>query len=151
MEYLKDHRPLFFLLKEAGQKKDRVLMDKYFDSALISVAKMHEEGVFHGDLHSMNMMQKDGVTKIIDFGLSEEFRDKNTPSSSDIGKWKIDVENLWAGTFLREFGRLHETEPWKVPQLETPIQLILKESLALAKKDREGAYKYYKKEMSKYV
>ncbi len=55
-----------------GSKKPEIVVD-LFKQVLVSVKRMHEEGVPHLDLKLANILIKDGKTYLNDFDLSREF------------------------------------------------------------------------------
>ena len=63
-----------------------ILKDRSFsEGVLYLVQKMHNAGVFHGDMHSENIMvDEDGNPWMIDFGKS-----KMMPESAEDRKWCI--------------------------------------------------------------
>ena len=151
MEYLKDYKTLEAQVRGEKNKKDFASTSKRLDNALIAVAKIHDLGIIHGDLHSMNIMQKDGVTKVIDFGIASEFKDKNRPSDIELERWSKDIDKFFRLSFLDSYGKRDEKEPLKNIVFKTPVQTVFKETLELKTKDQRVAYDYYKKEMKRYV
>ncbi|CAI2167841.1 18919_t:CDS:2 [Funneliformis geosporum] len=57
--------------------------DKYtFASQLArAVSCLHEEGIVHGDLHSVSILIRKGVIKLADFGLSKRIEAATNPES----------------------------------------------------------------------
>lgn len=64
--------PMFFDKHQGriGHDMKTILLDK--------VEKMHDMGIFHGDLHERNVVLSRDEPYIIDFGMSEFIKDMNT-------------------------------------------------------------------------
>lgn len=65
MEFLKDYRPMGEEVSAKGTSLDATGLPEV-------IAKMHANGILHGDLHWNNVMLGKSQPKVIDFGLSQE-------------------------------------------------------------------------------
>ena len=145
MEFLGDYEPLSSRLAEL--REDRAEMGRSFDGALECAFKLHKEGIVHGDLHMFNIMQKDGETKIIDFGMSTRIDKVEAPSEIELSRWGQDLASLQS-TYRDYLKKGDGFFPWQ--SYDTPAQKIFKKALDLNRENPREAYNYYKEAIKSY-
>jgi len=78
-EYFGENLVLFI---KRGEKAKNIM--DMMTSVVFTMKRLHELNISHGDLKAENMVTKDGIVKLIDFGPSREFFNTSQLDSSII-------------------------------------------------------------------
>ena len=105
-----DHTYIEAVYEDGGQNLARTLTDadamkffRVFKSSLDSLCIIQECGITHFDIKPANMVFKDGITRIIDFGSAKEYKlSPNNKFFAMIEEKNFSVTELFCGPELKK-------------------------------------------------